>query len=91
MSANRDDGKDTPLRLVDLRLNLGYFRTGGHSAAGTTGSDRRAPAMHRHVAGTFLIGRCGGQARQDASQNRRQRPKQDGTDRNASTSSTHSH
>jgi hypothetical protein len=91
MSANRDDGKDTPLRLVNLRLNLGYFRTGGHPAAGTAGSDHRTSAMHRHVTGTFLIGRCGGQARQDASQDRRHSPKQDGTDRNASTSSTHSH
>lgn len=89
MADNRDHSKDSVLQLVDGRLDCRDPRVGGHLAASTAGGDHRASAMHRHVAGAFLLGRCHGQTWQEASQDRRHRPKQDGTNRKRHTNSAH--
>jgi hypothetical protein len=91
VSDNRDHGKGSLLQLADLRLDYRDLRTGGHLAAGTAGSNHRAPAVHRHVTRAFLLGRCGGQTWQAAGQDRRHRPKQDGGNRNGHANSAHNH
>ena len=89
MCHHRDDSKHAFLQLAAPRLDCRDFRTGGHLAASTTGSDHRAPAMHRHVARAFLLRWCDGKTWQEASQGRRYRPEQDGTNCNGHTASAH--
>jgi hypothetical protein len=91
VSLNRDDSQGSLLQLADLRLHCRDFRTRGRLAAGRAGSDHRAPAVHSHVTRACLLGRCGGQTWQDAGQDRRNRPKQDGGNRNGHANSAHNH
>jgi hypothetical protein len=90
LTNRRDHDKETPLRLTDLRLDRRHFRTRGYLAAVAAGRYRRVPTMHGHLMGAFGLACCG-QAWQEAGQNRRHRPKQDGANRHGHANSAHSH
>jgi hypothetical protein len=88
---NVDHDQVTLLPLAHLRFDSSDCPVGRHSAAARSSADHRPPATHRHMAGTLLLRWRGGQAWQEASQDRRNRPEQDGTNRNGHSNSAHKH
>jgi len=88
---NGDHDPVTLLRMAHLRFHRGDCPMGRYLAAVRSGADHRSPAMHRHMAGTLLLCWRRGQARQEASQDQRNRPEQDGANRNGHSNSAHKH